>query len=211
VWVSLRQVRVDGHVVPYLRNSEFEADRVGRIVTEQLDWEPVVQAAVVFLTGAIVPDVIVKDMPRSSSSWIARTSPGSSSAALNDSHPTASTRSTNWRAAQQPGGPDFPRARCESDTTGDTPERPTIVRLLTQRAPTFAARVTLRSTHANSNRGRLDQFESPGGREYASPAGKEKSGWGLAPLALAGIESAFQPDNAESIAVTHSTEIHCGT
>ena len=65
VWVSPRQVRVDGHVVPYLRNSEFEADRVRRILTEQLGWEPFVKGALVFLTGTIVPDVTIKEMPES--------------------------------------------------------------------------------------------------------------------------------------------------
>ncbi len=63
VWVSPKQVRVDGHVVPYLRNSEFEADRVRRILTEQLGWEPFVKAALVFLTGTLVPDVTIKEMP----------------------------------------------------------------------------------------------------------------------------------------------------
>ena len=63
VWVSPRQVRVGGHVVPYLRNSEFESDRVRRILTEQLGWEPFVKAALVFLTGTIVPDVTIKEMP----------------------------------------------------------------------------------------------------------------------------------------------------
>jgi hypothetical protein len=63
IWVSPRQVRVDGHVVPYLRNSEFEATRVRRILTEHLGWEPFVKAGLVFLTGSIVPDVTIKQMP----------------------------------------------------------------------------------------------------------------------------------------------------
>jgi hypothetical protein len=63
IWVSPTQVRVDGHVVPYLRNSQFEADRVRRVLTEQLGWEPFVKAALVFLTGTLVPDVTIKEMP----------------------------------------------------------------------------------------------------------------------------------------------------
>lgn len=63
IWVSPRQVRVDGHVVPYLRNSEFEATRVRRILTEHLGWEPFVKAGLVLLTGSIVPDVTIKQMP----------------------------------------------------------------------------------------------------------------------------------------------------
>jgi len=63
IWVAPRQVRVDGHVVPYLRNSEFEASRVRRILTEHLGWEPFVKAGLVFLTGSVVPDVTIKQMP----------------------------------------------------------------------------------------------------------------------------------------------------
>jgi hypothetical protein len=63
IWVSPRQVCVDGHVVPYLRNSEFEATRVRRILTEHLGWEPFVKAGLVLLTGSIIPDVTIKQMP----------------------------------------------------------------------------------------------------------------------------------------------------
>lgn len=63
IWVSARQVRVSGQVVPYLRNSEFEADRVRKILTKQLGWEPFVKAALVFLTGSLIPNVTVKEMP----------------------------------------------------------------------------------------------------------------------------------------------------
>lgn len=63
IWVSPKQVRVDGHVQPYLRNSEFEADRVRKILTEHLGWEPFVKAGLVFLTGTLVPDVTIKAMP----------------------------------------------------------------------------------------------------------------------------------------------------
>jgi hypothetical protein len=64
IWVSPTQVRVDGHVVPYIRNSEFEADRVRRILVHSLSWEPPVKAALVFLTGTMIPDVTIKEMPK---------------------------------------------------------------------------------------------------------------------------------------------------
>lgn len=63
VWVSSNQIRVDGQIVPYLRNSRFEADRVRKILAEQLGWEPFVKSALVLMTGTIVPDVTVKKMP----------------------------------------------------------------------------------------------------------------------------------------------------
>lgn len=63
IWVSPKQVRVDGQPVPYLRNSEFEADRVRRALRHQLGWEPFVKAGLVFLTGTLVPNVTIKEMP----------------------------------------------------------------------------------------------------------------------------------------------------
>jgi len=65
VWVAPHQVRVGGQVVPYLRNSTFEADRVRKILTKELGWEPFVKAALVFLTGTLIPDVTIKKMPES--------------------------------------------------------------------------------------------------------------------------------------------------
>lgn len=63
IWVAPRQIRVDGHTVPYLRNSEFEANRVRKILSLHLGWEPFVRAALVFLTGTLVPDVTIKGRP----------------------------------------------------------------------------------------------------------------------------------------------------
>jgi hypothetical protein len=63
IWVAPRQIRVDGHAVPYLRNSEFEANRVRKILLAQLGWEPYVRAALVFMTGTLVPEVTIKGKP----------------------------------------------------------------------------------------------------------------------------------------------------
>jgi hypothetical protein len=63
VWVSRHQVRVDGQSVPYLRNSEFEAERVRRILTRRLGWEPFVKAGLVLLTGTLIPAVSIKNPP----------------------------------------------------------------------------------------------------------------------------------------------------
>jgi hypothetical protein len=63
IWVADRTVMVSGHRVPYIRNSEFEAERVRTILSRHLGWEPFVKAALVLLTGTIVPDVTVKKAP----------------------------------------------------------------------------------------------------------------------------------------------------
>lgn len=63
IWVSPRQIRVDGQVVPYLRNSEFEANRVRKILTAHLGWEPFVKSALVLFTGSLIPNVTIKEMP----------------------------------------------------------------------------------------------------------------------------------------------------
>ena len=61
IWVSPHRVLVDGHKVEYLRNSRFEADRSRRLLTAALGWEPPVRAALVLLTGTLIPDVTIKD------------------------------------------------------------------------------------------------------------------------------------------------------
>lgn len=63
IWVAPRQIRVDGHIVPYLRNSEFEANRVRKLLAAQLGWEPYVRSALVFMTGTLVPQVTIKGEP----------------------------------------------------------------------------------------------------------------------------------------------------
>ncbi len=60
IWVSPTQIRVDGHGVEYLRNSRFEADRTRKLLTDAMGWEPPVKAALVLLTGTLLPDVTIK-------------------------------------------------------------------------------------------------------------------------------------------------------
>lgn len=59
VQVSPHQIRVDGYRVEYLRNSRFEADRASKLLTAALGWEPAVRAALVLLTGTLIPDVTI--------------------------------------------------------------------------------------------------------------------------------------------------------
>ena len=63
IWVSSRQVRVDGHPVPYLRNSRHEADRAARLLTGAAGFPVFVRPALVFLTGSLIPDVTIKHAP----------------------------------------------------------------------------------------------------------------------------------------------------
>lgn len=63
IWVAKYQMRVDGHVVPYLRNSRSEAKRAKKLLEAQLDFEVPVMGCVVVLTGSIVPEVTYKQMP----------------------------------------------------------------------------------------------------------------------------------------------------
>lgn len=60
IWVSPTQVRVDGHVQPYLRNSRFEAKRAATILSAAVGWEVQVRPALVLLTGTLIPDVTIK-------------------------------------------------------------------------------------------------------------------------------------------------------
>lgn len=60
IWISPTQVRVDGHPVPYLRNSRFEADRAKRLLSAALGWEPPVRPVLILLTGTLIPDVTIK-------------------------------------------------------------------------------------------------------------------------------------------------------
>lgn len=63
VWVSKQKVLVGGYAQPYIRNAEFEADRVRKILRVRLGWEPFVKSALVFLTGTLVPEVTIKSPP----------------------------------------------------------------------------------------------------------------------------------------------------
>ena len=63
IWVGGRSVMVSGHKVPYIRNSEFEADRATRLLTEAAGFPVFATPVLVFLTGSLIPDVTVKSAP----------------------------------------------------------------------------------------------------------------------------------------------------
>jgi hypothetical protein len=63
VWVGKQQVRVDGHKTDYLPNSRHEAERASRLLTGACGFPVFVKAALVFLTGTLIPDVTIKQSP----------------------------------------------------------------------------------------------------------------------------------------------------
>lgn len=60
IWVSPSQIRVDGQIQPYLRNSRFEADRSRQRLSAAVGWEVPTQAALVILTGSLIPNITIK-------------------------------------------------------------------------------------------------------------------------------------------------------
>lgn len=63
IWVGRTTVLVDGHRQPYLRNSRHEAERASRLLTVACGFPVLVKAALVFLTGTLIPGVTVKQVP----------------------------------------------------------------------------------------------------------------------------------------------------
>jgi Nuclease-related domain len=63
IWVAKYQMRVNGQVVPYLRNANHEATRASKLLTKATGFEVSVRSCVVVLTGSIVPEVNIKQMP----------------------------------------------------------------------------------------------------------------------------------------------------
>jgi hypothetical protein len=63
VWVGRTSVRVNGHAVPYLRNSRFEATRAERLLAAAVGFPVAVRPALVFLTGTLIPNVTIKQAP----------------------------------------------------------------------------------------------------------------------------------------------------
>jgi hypothetical protein len=61
--VGRATVLVDGHRQPYPRNSRHEAERASRPLTEACGFPVPVKAALVLLTGTLMPDVTIKQAP----------------------------------------------------------------------------------------------------------------------------------------------------
>ena len=63
IWVSPRQIRVDGQPVPYLRNSRFEGERAEKLLSEACGFPVFVKPVLIFLTGTWIPNVTIKERP----------------------------------------------------------------------------------------------------------------------------------------------------
>ncbi len=64
VWVGGDTIMISGQRVPYVRNSEFEAERAERLLTKAVGFPVAVRPVIVFLTGTLIPDVTVKTPPQ---------------------------------------------------------------------------------------------------------------------------------------------------
>jgi hypothetical protein len=111
VWVGKHQVRVDGHKTDYLRNSRHEADRASRLLSEACDFPVHVKAALVFLTGSLIPNVTIKQAPEDVAVLDRMDIPAAfrrSQARLTDEQVTAifdqARRSTTWETSQPTRG-----------------------------------------------------------------------------------------------------------
>lgn len=63
VWLAPNQIRIDGHVQPYLRNSRFEAKRAADLLAGVLGWAPPVRPAIVLQLGLLADPITVKQNP----------------------------------------------------------------------------------------------------------------------------------------------------
>lgn len=60
IWVSPSQIRVDGQVQPYLRNSRFEGQRASRLLSAAVGWQVDVRPVLILLTRTLIPNVTIK-------------------------------------------------------------------------------------------------------------------------------------------------------
>lgn len=63
IWVGERAILVNGQRTDYLRNSRSEAERVKKVLLAHLGVEVPVKPVLVFLTGTVIPQVTIKQMP----------------------------------------------------------------------------------------------------------------------------------------------------
>ncbi len=63
IWVGEREIRVNGQRTDYLRNSRYEAQRAHAILRRATGIDLPVRPALIFLTGTVIPQVTIKQMP----------------------------------------------------------------------------------------------------------------------------------------------------
>ena len=64
VWVGGDTIMISGQRVPYVRNSEFEAERAERLLSKAAGFPVLVRPVIVFMTGTLIPDITIKKPPQ---------------------------------------------------------------------------------------------------------------------------------------------------
>ena len=103
VWVGGDTIMISGQRVPYVRNSEFEAERAERLLSKGAGFPVVVRPVIVFITGTLIPDVTIKSPPqrvvildRTDIPGAFRKAPARLSEQQRDAVYAAARRSTTW-------------------------------------------------------------------------------------------------------------------
>ncbi len=63
VWVGRHLIKVDGHSTRYLPIARYEAERAQRLLSAAVGFEVPAKAVLVILTGTMMPQVTIKQMP----------------------------------------------------------------------------------------------------------------------------------------------------
>ena len=63
VWVGQHAIRVGGHSTRYLPIARYEAERAERLLSAAVGFPVPVRAVLVILTGTVIPQVTIKQMP----------------------------------------------------------------------------------------------------------------------------------------------------
>ena len=64
VWVGQHAIRVGGHSTRYLPIARFEAERAERLLSAAVGFPVPVRGVLVILTGTVIPQVTIKQMPQ---------------------------------------------------------------------------------------------------------------------------------------------------
>ncbi len=56
-------IKVNGHSTRYLLIARYEAERARKLLTQAVGWDEPVKAVLVSLTGTVIPQVTIKQMP----------------------------------------------------------------------------------------------------------------------------------------------------
>lgn len=63
IWVGQHVIKVNGRNTRYLPIARHEADRARKLLSQEVGWDVPVKAVLVILTGTVIPQVTIKQMP----------------------------------------------------------------------------------------------------------------------------------------------------